>query len=146
MNMFKRVLATIDLGDPESSVSVVNGALELIEKGDTLHVLCVVPEYGVGVVGSFFPKDHEKKAVEEATKQLHAFSAKYIPDDVEVQHVVAHGNIYEEILEAAENVSADIIVVGSHRPKLRDYLLGPNAARVVRHAPQSVMVVRTASE
>ncbi len=32
--------------------------------------------------------------------------------------------------------------IGSHRPELKDYLLGPNAARVVRHANCSVLVVR----
>jgi hypothetical protein len=30
----------------------------------------------------------------------------------------------------------------AHSPDLKDYLLGPNAARVVRHANQSVMVIR----
>jgi nucleotide-binding universal stress UspA family protein len=33
-------------------------------------------------------------------------------------------------------------VVGAHRQDLKDYLLGPNAARVVRHADCSVYVVR----
>jgi len=33
-------------------------------------------------------------------------------------------------------------VLASHRPDLKDYLLGPNAARVVRHADRSVFVVR----
>jgi nucleotide-binding universal stress UspA family protein len=32
--------------------------------------------------------------------------------------------------------------MASHRPELSDYLLGPNAARIVRHAKQSVLVVR----
>jgi nucleotide-binding universal stress UspA family protein len=32
--------------------------------------------------------------------------------------------------------------MGSHRPELSDYLLGPNAGKVVRHAKCSVMVVR----
>lgn len=39
-------------------------------------------------------------------------------------------------------LGADLIVMASQRPELKDYLLGPNAARVVRHAEQSVLVVR----
>ena len=35
-----------------------------------------------------------------------------------------------------------LIVMGSHHPELKDYLLGPNAAKVMRHADCSVMVVR----
>ena len=143
MNMFKKVLATIDLGDLVSSKTVVDAALELIEGKDTLHVVCVVPDFGVGVVGSFFPEGHEEEALKKATEALHDFTASSVPKGVKVQHVIAHGNVYEEIIEAADKVGADIIVVGSHRPKLKDYLLGPNAARVVRHAPQSVLVVRT---
>ena len=62
--------------------------------------------------------------------------------DSDVRHIVATGNVYEEVLRVAETDSAYLIVIGSHRPALRDYLLGPNAARVVRHASCSVYVVR----
>ena len=141
-NLFRRVLATIDLGDGHSSVRVVQAALEVIAPGDTLHVVCIVPDFGTSLVGSFFPADHEEKAIEKTKEALHTFTAKHVPKDVPVQHIIAHGNVYEEILEAAKTVSADLIVVGSHRPELKDYLLGPNAARVVRHSRRSVLVVR----
>jgi len=143
MNIFKKVLVSIDLGDEASSQQVLHAGLELISGDDTLHIVCVVPDYGMSVVGSFFPEGHEKEALKAANEALHTFTRHYVPDGVKVQHIIAHGNIYEEIIEAANKVSADIIVIGSHRPKLKDYLLGPNAARVVRHAEQSVLVVRT---
>lgn len=141
-NIFRRVLASIDLGDSTSSVRVVQAALEVIAGDDTLHVVCVVPDFGTSMVGSFFSPDHERKAIEKAKDALHAFTAKHVPEGVSVQHIIAHGNVYEEILEAAKTVSADLIVIGSHRPELRDYLIGPNAARVVRHSQRSVLVVR----
>ena len=46
------------------------------------------------------------------------------------------------ILATAKKVRADLIVMAAHRPEFRDYLLGPNAYRVVRHAECSVLVVR----
>jgi len=49
---------------------------------------------------------------------------------------------YAEILGVAEEAGAHLIVVGSHRPAMRDYLLGTNASRVVRHASSSVLVAR----
>ena len=49
---------------------------------------------------------------------------------------------YGEILGVAGEARADLIVVGSHRPAMRDYLLGTNASRVVRHASCSVLVAR----
>lgn len=45
-------------------------------------------------------------------------------------------------MAAADKLGCDLIVLSSHRPEMRDYLIGPNAARVVRHAKQSVLVVR----
>jgi nucleotide-binding universal stress UspA family protein len=49
-------------------------------------------------------------------------------------------NIYKEILGVAEKAEADLVVVGSHRPAMKDYLLGANAGCVVRHARCSVLV------
>lgn len=45
-------------------------------------------------------------------------------------------------METAAKIGADLIVIGSHRPEMGDFLLGPNAARVVRHSKVSVLVVR----
>ncbi|MEM1044568.1 MAG: universal stress protein [Pseudomonadota bacterium] len=142
MNVFKRILATIDIHDEVSSEKVVNAALELMSGDDILFVVCVVPDFGMSVVSGFFPKDYEQDMLEKTRVELHAFTEKHVPDGTPVQHIIAHGSIYEEILAAANEVNADMIVVGSHRPALKDYLLGPNAARVVRHATQSVLVVR----
>ena len=52
------------------------------------------------------------------------------------------GGIYHELLQEAQDWNADLIVVGSHRPVMSDYLLGSNAKTIVRHAQCSVLVVR----
>jgi nucleotide-binding universal stress UspA family protein len=52
------------------------------------------------------------------------------------------GSIYHEVLHEVEDMGADLVVVGSHRPSMRSYLLGSNAATIVRHATCSVLVVR----
>ena len=52
------------------------------------------------------------------------------------------GGIYHELLQEASDWNADLIVVGSHRPVMSDYLLGSNAKTIVRHAQCSVLVVR----
>ncbi|MEZ5601357.1 MAG: universal stress protein [Candidatus Competibacteraceae bacterium] len=53
-----------------------------------------------------------------------------------------HGSIYKEILDVAEEINADLIFMAAYRPSVKDYLLGSNASRVVRHARCSVTVVR----
>lgn len=112
--------------------------------GPTLHVLTVLPAFGAAIVGQYFPADYEDKARAEAAKRLSDLTSAELPNHVRVETHLAEGRIYREILAAAERLKADVIVMGSHRPELQDYLLGPNAARVVRHAKCSVMVVRDA--
>ena len=52
------------------------------------------------------------------------------------------GGIYHEVLEEAEMMGTDLIVMVSHRPALKTYFLGSNAGHVVRYATCSVLVVR----
>ena len=63
-----------------------------------------------------------------------------------VSTTVRQGGIYQDILEEANNIHADLIVMSSHRPQrhaVRTYFLGSNAGHVVRYAKCSVLVVRT---
>lgn len=141
--MFKTILVPIDLAEPASSTRALKAAIGMArDHGATLHAVSVVPDVGMSIVGSYFPKDFETRAIEETKSNLRAFLQEVAPDDVPVKGHVAHGGIYQEILHIAGTLSADLIVMASHRPAMRDYLLGPNAARVVRHASQSVLVVR----
>ncbi len=141
--MFKEILLPIDLGEVESSRKAVSTAIELSRtEGARLHLLCVVPGFGMSIVSQYFPEGFEEKSLAEAARQLDEFIAKNIPSEITSRAVVANGSIYAEILKVARETGCDLIVVASHRPELKDYLLGPNAARVVRHATCSVLVVR----
>jgi len=54
-----------------------------------------------------------------------------------------HGHAAEEIVQAAEELSADLIVLGSHgRSVLHRFLLGSTAERVARHSHCPVLLVR----
>lgn len=136
------VLLPIDLSDPDSWRKPLTEALAILGAEGVLHVASVLPEFGVAQVGSFFRKDFEREALKALGQGLSDWVAQNVPDAVEVHPHVLHGTIYDEILRAAEKLRVDVIVMGSHRPALKDYLLGPNAARVVRHATCSVYVVR----
>ena len=141
--MFKDILLPLDLGDLESSRKAVATAIELGRSaGARLHLMGVVPGYSMSMVSQFFPKDFEEQSLAEAAKQLDDFIAKNIPAEIPSRAIVANGTVYEEILRTAGKIGCDLIVLASQRPALKDYLLGPNAARVVRHAKCSVLVVR----
>lgn len=141
--MFRSILAPIDLAAEASWKRPLEVALEASKTGGaTLHLLSVVPDFGMSIVGGYFEKGFEAKALNDAEAKLRAFAAAHVPAGTDVQIHIAHGSIYDEILRAANKLGCDAIVMAAHRPELRDYLLGPNAARVVRHARQSVIVVR----
>jgi nucleotide-binding universal stress UspA family protein len=141
--MFKKILVTIDLDEEESSARVLQAAREAAsDAGAQLNVMTVVPNFGMSIVGGFFPEGHAEKMLQQAQKDLHAFTEKHHDAPGDVQHVIGHGNIYEEVLAWAKKLKIDLIVVGAHRPSAADYLLGPNSARIVRHANCSVLVVR----
>ncbi|MEM6665268.1 MAG: universal stress protein [Pseudomonadota bacterium] len=141
--MFTSILCPVDLGADESWTRALAAASDLAAKYNaSLHVLTVVPDFGMSIVGSYFEKGFEKKALQEATKKLAAFVAEHVPAGVDAHPHVAHGAIYDEIMQAANALQCDAIVMAASRPELKDYLLGPNAARVVRHARQSVFVIR----
>lgn len=141
--MYKDILLPIDLSSESSWDIALPVAIEYCQKfGSRLHVLTVVPNFGMSIVGNFFPDDFEAKAIQETNTKLHKFVSENIPKDVKVQHIVGHGTVYSEILSISEEVKCDLIIMSSDSPELKDYLLGPNAARVVRHSDRSVLVVR----
>jgi len=141
--MFKNILTAIDLTEESSWVKSIPTAVDFCQSaGARLHLMTVIPDFGMSIVSQYFPKDYAEKALEGARAELNAFASKHIPDDLQPTLVIAQGTIYEEIIRVGNEVSADLIIVASHRPSLKDYLLGPNAARVVRHANCSVLVVR----
>ena len=140
--MFQRILVPVDLSEPAICANVLSVAEgQAKAHGAELHVLTVVPNYTMSLVGSFFPEGHLKTATDAARKALGDMLVTR-GSELAIKGHVAAGTIYEEIMRAADKLSCDLIVIAAHRPELKDYLLGPNAARVVRHAKQSVFVVR----
>ena len=141
--MKNTVLLAVDLNDPEASKTCLQGALDLLQKGGKLHVVSVSPSFGMAQVSGFFPAGFEQKHLDAFSRGLAAWVKENVPPSIDAHPHVLHGTVYDEILRASDRLSAEVIVIGSHRPDFKDYLLGPNAARVVRHAKTSVYVVRT---
>ena len=108
----------------------------------TLHVLNVIPDSGMAIVGAMLGPDHSKKIADQAKSELETWARDAIPPDIDARLHISHGTIYDQIIKVADQLGADAIFVGAHRPELQDYLIGPNSARVARHARQSVFVIR----
>lgn len=67
-----------------------------------------------------------------------------VPTTVRGGTEVAIGTPWQSICETAHRRRCDLIVIGSHGYSGFDRVLGTTAAKVVNHAPCSVLVVRAA--
>lgn len=140
--MFNTVLIAVDLNEPDRALKLIDAALPLIpEEGGVAHLLSVVPDSGMAIVGGSLSQDQIEGSM-AAAKAAMAKLADGLAAQRSAESHVVQGTIYDQILKTADSVGADAIVIGAHRPELKDYLIGPNAARVARHASQSVLVVR----
>ena len=90
-------------------------------------------------VASFFPAgilDQSKQSSQQELSRLAETANINASIDVRLGHP------YRTILEVADEIGTDLIVIASHKPELQDYFLGSVAAKVVRHAKCSVLVMR----
>lgn len=141
--MFKKLLLAVDVTSSQSAAKSAEAAVTLARSNDALlHLLNVVPDAGMAIVGASLAPGQMEKALEAARAELHQWAEETIPADVEWQIHIKEGTVYDQIIRTANEIDIDAIIVGAHSPEFRDYLIGPNAARVARHANQSVFVVR----
>ncbi len=142
--MFKNVLLAVDLNHDASWKRALPAALANCKAfGSRLHVVMVMPDFGMPIVASAFPEGFAKKLHDETERHLKEFVDKRVTPEIKAEHhVLGGGTVYELILEYAKKHSIDLIVMAAHRPDLKTFLLGPNAERVARHTTASVLVVR----
>lgn len=122
--------------------------------GDEIRLVSVVDmavPLAIDIYGGYLPDtgELEKTAREHAEKILAETCEKLdgICKNVTVTSDVLFGSPESRIVETAEDIGADLIVVGSHGySRWERLLLGSVSQSVVHHAPCSVMVVRAPFE
>ncbi len=139
--MYKNVLVPVDLSHIEKGSEMIERAKYLADTNKSqLTLLNVVPEIPP-YVATEIPAGMHEQVIESAKFDLKELIRKHdLPSSTIV--VVASGNPASIILAQAEEAHCDLIMVASHQPGLRDYLLGSVAGKVVRHARCSVLVIR----
>jgi len=142
--MYSKIMLPVDLNEEESWAKALPTALKLCRTFDaSLHVVTVMPDYHMSIVGSYFPADFAENAHKAMTDAQHAFIKENVPADIQAQSVIVDGSPWEAIIKAARKLEVDLIVMASHnKRKFADYVLGPNAEHVVHHSKVSVMIVR----
>lgn len=136
--MYRKIIVPVDLAAPDKGERILKKAAALLDDGGEIVLVNVVedlPNY----LAAELPDGLVDNAVREGQGVLtHLRTRLNIPARIEIRG----GAPAREILAAAVEHEADLIVVGSHVPDLSNYFIGATADRVVRHAKCSVLVDR----
>jgi nucleotide-binding universal stress UspA family protein len=116
--------------------------------GKTLQVLCVynIPDAGPlqGVPEEVSIRHREEVASRarwDTMTSLEAFVQPLESEGIAVEKILKNGNPRELIVKVAEDIGADLLVIGSHsRRSLIDVMLGGTARQVTSDAPCAVAV------
>jgi nucleotide-binding universal stress UspA family protein len=140
--MYKRIVLAVDLADTSTTPKGLPQALELAKAwGGDLKLVNVQPVVPATFM-EYVPADFDAEQTKRAMEALESIIADIDLPPARKSGAARAGGIYHELLQEASEWDADLIVVGSHRPVMSDYLLGSNAKTIVRHAQCSVLVVR----
>lgn len=135
--MYQKILVPIAFEQGRDTKKALEIAHALAAEGAQiigLHVVEEIPSY----VAQYLPEGQLNENLHEIETAL----KDKIGGATDVQIKVIQGHAGHSIVEYAAQEKVECIVVASHRPGFQDYFLGSTAARVVRHAPCSVHVVR----
>jgi nucleotide-binding universal stress UspA family protein len=140
--MFKSILVPVDIGEAEVAQPGLDKAVELAKASGAALRLTFVRSPVPYAMTEYIPAGYYDVDEKSALQRLGELAAKVdLPKD-RVSLSSPFGSVYHEVLREAEEIKADLIVVGSHRPNWSTYLIGSNAATIARHALCSVLVVR----
>ena len=136
--MFKTILVPIDMAHVAEGKANIDIAAQHADAGAKIILLNVVEDIPNWAAAEL-PTNLQENSLKKAQAELQEIARVTGRDlDVEVQS----GRSYRTILEVADQRQVDLIIIASHRPGLQDYFLGSTAAKVVRHATCSVLVIR----
>jgi universal stress protein A len=102
------------------------------------QVCYLAPEMGPVDLGTV-----EGRAREEAAEELSALAAKEVPTGVAVDVFVRQGHPPTEVISAASELNADLIIISTHGyTGFKHVWFGSSTETLVRHARCPILVVR----
>lgn len=141
--MFKNIIIPVDLSDKQSVKVVFPAALNFVNAfGAQLHLVHIMPDFGMKLVEEYLPRHWMSDQKVKYNKLFEDMIKKFVPEGVKIDFHIGRGAIYDEVINYSEKLEADLIIISAVRPQLKDYMLGPNASKIVRHSSISVLVVR----
>lgn len=136
--MYKKIIVPVAMDQLERGEQILRKAADLLAGGGEI-VLVHVIEVATGYLSIDFPAAMVEMEIKQAEERLGRMRQEL---GISALIDIRYGGSARQIIAAAQEHKADLIIVASHRPGLANYLLGATAERVVRHSPISVLVDR----
>ncbi|HAU8944583.1 TPA: universal stress protein UspG [Escherichia coli] len=144
--MYKTIIMPVDVFEMELSDKAVRHAEFLAQDDGVIHLLHVLPgSASLSLSLHRFAADvrrFEEHLQHEAEERLQTMVSHFTIDPSRIKQHVRFGSVRDEVNELAEELGADVVVIGSRNPSISTHLLGSNASSVIRHANLPVLVVR----
>jgi len=138
----KSILVPVDFSESARKALQYALAFARLFKAE-ITLLHVAPELAEESRVTFSMPELQQELLQDAAQNLAKEIERAATPEVSLKPVVKKGTPYYEIVEAAREMNADLIVIGTHgRTGLKHVFMGSTAERVVRHAPCPVLVVR----
>ena len=144
--MFKHILVPVD-GSSTAGRAVAQAVALAQAFNSAVTLIYVIDPYaftGVGTDFSYGQAEYLSAATAEGDAAISAAKQAFEAHGIAAKGSVVEGHaVYRAILDTAEALNADLVVMGSHgRHGLEKLVLGSVTAQVLSHAHLSVLVVR----
>jgi nucleotide-binding universal stress UspA family protein len=140
--VIRSILVALD-ASPRAQV-VFRAACEIAERFDaSMHLfraIMIPPEFPASGAGGSHPDALAVALRTQAERELGSFAAGHPRASLDPPEVGV-GQPWRAILDAAERLGSDLIVLGSHGCGGLDRLLGTTAGKVANHASCNVLIV-----
>ncbi|MEJ2182955.1 MAG: universal stress protein [Nitrospirota bacterium] len=138
----KKILVAHD-GSKLSDKALKRAVEIAVAMSSSLTVLSVIPELYLTELSDIDRGRIVEALTEETKTAMEKVRISLASKPVEAKTIIRQGPAAEKILETAQKMKVDLLVVGSHgRHGARKFLLGSVSSKVVDHATCPVLVVK----
>lgn len=133
--MYRTIMVPVDLAHADHLDKAIRTAADLARlNGATVHFVAVTPGTPTEVARN--PKGFSEKLANFAAVQGEVLGVPVKP------HAVVHNDVDLALDAQIKALDVDLVVMASHKPGLKEFVIGSNAGHLAAHSPVSVFVVR----